>query len=122
MSVQAATDSRHRLDVFSEHVATALRELRVTRHPGALSGALAECFIAHLGTNERALLAAAAVQAADAEFRADIHSAIEPVPRCTLTAKQIARSKSADRWGKALRRWGLGRGEWTAPPQREFFK
>jgi hypothetical protein len=65
MALESITDSRHRLDVFSGHVATALRELHVTERPGALSGVLARCFLAYLGPIERLMLLAAAAQAAD---------------------------------------------------------
>ncbi len=66
MPLESATEAPHRLVVFAGHLTTALRELRVTEHPGALSGVLAECCLDYLGPNELALLLVAAVQAADA--------------------------------------------------------
>ena len=76
MPLEAATAPHHRFDQFSEHLATALRELHVTEHAGALSGVMAECCLAYLGPMERAFLAAATVQACDAEFQACIVEAL----------------------------------------------
>ena len=90
MPLESATEGRHRLDLFSGHLATALHELHVTEQPGALSGVLAECCYAYLGPCERAFLAAATVQACDFEFQACIVEA--------LTLDEIRRGWERREW------------------------
>ena len=65
MHLESAPEAPHRLDVFTGHVATALRELHVTPHPGALSGVLAQCCLKYLGKAEREFMLGVFVQAAE---------------------------------------------------------
>ena len=81
MALETATEGRHRLDLFSGHLATALRELHVTEHAGALSGVMAECCLAYLGPCERAFIAAVGLQAVDPKDREALHAALAPAPR-----------------------------------------
>ena len=111
-----------RLDLVLGHTGTALRELRSTEAPGALSGIMAKCWRTYLGPKERAFLMAVGAQAAEPEDRQALHAALDPVPSCSLTAKEIKRHEACDRWAGAHARWGRRRGEWTPPPERDDFK
>lgn len=122
MPLESATESRHRLDVFSGHLATALRELHVTEQAGALSGVMAECCMAYLGPIERAFLLAVGAQAADPEDRAALLTALDPAPPCTVTKKEIALLDATKRWARAHTRWANERGEWRPPPEPRNFK
>jgi len=122
MPLESATEDRHRLDLFSEHLATALRELHVTDHPGALSVVMARCCRAYLGPIERSFMLAVGAQAAEPGDLELLHRCLDPVPSCSLTSKEIARHDACARWARATHAWGLGRGDWRPPPQRENFK
>ena len=101
--------ARHRLDVFSGHLATALRELHITEQAGALSGVLAECCRAYLGPMERAFLAGGAVQACDAGFQADLIRALEydqaarKLRQEDRAAYELERQECAEHWAKRLK-------------------
>ena len=122
MPLERPTDAPHRLDLFSGHVATALRELHVTKHPGALSVVMAQCCLTYLGPVERGFMLAFAAQAASPGDLKLLFRCLDPVPTCSLTAKEIAQHDACARWARAMHAWGLGRGEWRPPPQRESFK
>ena len=60
--------SSDRIQTALKHTDTALRELRRTAFPGALSGEMALIWRYRLGPVERAFLLSAAAQAAESEY------------------------------------------------------
>lgn len=65
MPADTPTEPAGRLESVLAHTGTALRELRTTTAPGALSGVLAECWLEFLGPRERDFLLLTAAQAAE---------------------------------------------------------